>query len=41
MIIHQPELLKQDGHSIVFSKIEMRHPQVNFPEFLWYKVPEN
>src|SRR5512133_1750262 len=41
MIIHQPELLKQDDNTIVFSKIEMRHPSVNIPEYLWYKVPDH
>jgi hypothetical protein len=41
MIIHQPEMLKRDGHTILFSKIEMRHPPVNFPEYLWYRVPDS
>jgi hypothetical protein len=40
MIIHQPEMVKHNDQTIVFSKIEMRHPPVNFPEFLWYKVPD-
>jgi hypothetical protein len=41
MIIHQPEMLRQDNQTIVFSKIEMRHHSANFPEYLWYKVPEH
>lgn len=41
MIIHEPEVLKRDNHAIVFSKIELRNSPANFPEFLWYKVPEN
>ncbi len=40
MIIHEPELLKLDDQTIVFSRIEMRHPSVNFPESLWYRVPD-
>lgn len=41
MIIHQPEMLKQNDQTIVFSKIEMRHHPINFPEYLWYKVPDH
>ena len=40
MIIHEPEFLKKDDHTIVFSRIEMRHPIVNFPDALWYRVPD-
>src|SRR5512133_1660 len=40
MIIHEPELLKRDDHTIVYSRIELRHPPANFPEFLWYKFPD-
>ena len=41
MIIHQPEIVKQDDHTIVFAKIEMRHPTKSLPEYLWYKVPSH
>jgi hypothetical protein len=40
MIIHQPELLKRDDNTIVYSKIEMRYPTENYPDFLWYRVPD-
>jgi hypothetical protein len=40
MIIHQPEMLKRDGNSIVHARIEMRQPRGNFPEHMWFKVPE-
>jgi hypothetical protein len=40
MIIHEPDLFKKDDHTIIFSRIEMCHPTVNFPEYLWYKVPD-
>ena len=40
MIIHEPEFLKKDDHTIVFSRIEMRHSIVNFPDALWYRVPD-
>jgi hypothetical protein len=41
MIIHEPELIKRDNHTIIYSKIELLHPPANFPEYLWYKVPDN
>lgn len=40
MIIHQPELLTQDGHTVVHARIEMEKPRENFPYHLWYRVPE-
>jgi len=40
MIIHQPELLKRDGHTIVHARIEMRQPRENIPEYAWFKVPD-
>jgi len=40
MIIHQPEMLKRDGNCIIYAKIEMNQPRDNFPEYLWYRVPE-
>jgi len=40
MIIHQPELLQRNDHTIVYSKIEMRHPRENFPDHLWYRIPD-
>jgi hypothetical protein len=40
MILHQPEILRQDGHTIVWARIELSVKQENFPETLWYRVPE-
>lgn len=40
MIIHQPELINKDGHTIVFSKIEFAVAKKDFPEYLWYKIPD-
>ena len=40
MIIHQPELLKRDDHTIVYSKIELLKPRENFPDYLWYRIPD-
>ena len=40
MIIHQPELLKRDGHTIVHARIELEQHPANFPDQLWYRVPE-
>lgn len=39
MIIHQPELLKHGDHTILFSKIELTHFPVLFPDFLWFRIP--
>lgn len=41
MIIHEPELIKHSDHTFFYSKIELRHPPTNFPEYLWYKVPDS
>ena len=40
MIIHQPELLRKDDHTIVWSRIELAVKQENFPNYLWYRVPD-
>ena len=39
MIIHQPEITTQDEHTIVWVKIELEKYRENFPEYLWYRVP--
>jgi hypothetical protein len=41
MIIHQPELLKHNDQTIIFSKIETRQRRENLPDYLWYRVPDN
>jgi hypothetical protein len=41
MIIHQPEMFKRDGNTIIYAKIEMNQPRDHFPEYLWYRVPEH
>jgi hypothetical protein len=40
MIIHQPEIIHKNRHTIVWSKIELAVKQDNFPEYLWYRVPD-
>jgi len=40
MIIHQPEILHQDEHTIVWSKIELRRKQEYFPDYLWFRIPD-
>ena len=40
MIIHQPEIITKDGHAIVSARIEMANKQINFPEYIWYRVPD-
>jgi hypothetical protein len=40
MIIHQPELLKRDDHTILTSKIELEHFPIAFPDFLWFRIPD-
>jgi hypothetical protein len=40
MIIHEPELLKRNGHAILFSKVELAHFPISFPEFLWFRLPD-
>jgi len=40
MIIHQPEILKQDNHTIVWAKIELETRPKNFPDYLWYRLPD-
>jgi hypothetical protein len=39
MIIHQPELIKRDDQTILFSKVELDHSPSHFPEFLWCRIP--
>ncbi len=40
MIIHQPEVIQQDNQTIVWAKIELGTRQENFPDFLWFRFPE-
>jgi len=40
MIIHQPEIIRKDGYAILWSRIEMAKKRDNFPDFIWYRVPE-
>lgn len=40
MIIHQPEILIKDEYAILWTKLETIRPIENFPEYLWYRVPE-
>ncbi|MCP4140512.1 MAG: hypothetical protein GY755_09515 [Chloroflexi bacterium] len=40
MIIHQPEIINKDGKAILWSKIELSKKRDNFPDYVWYRVPE-
>ena len=40
MIIHEPEITKHEGSSIISAKIELMENRYRFPEYLWYRVPE-
>lgn len=40
MIIHQPEIIQKDGYAILWSRIELAQKRVNFPDHIWYRVPE-
>jgi len=40
MIIHEPEILEKNDHTIVWAKIELGTKQDNFPDFLWYRLPK-
>ena len=40
MIIHQPETIRRDGDAILWSRIEMARKRDNFPDYIWYRVPE-
>ena len=40
MIIHPPESITNNGYTIVSSRIELDKVRNDFPEYLWYKVPE-
>jgi len=39
MIIHQPEKITQETHTIVWAKIELDKKVENFPDYLWFRVP--
>jgi hypothetical protein len=39
MIIHQPEIVEHNDHTIIYSKVELRRPRENFPDYLWFRVP--
>ncbi|MBI5352639.1 MAG: hypothetical protein HZB50_08400 [Chloroflexi bacterium] len=40
MIIHQPETFTRDGYTIVWSRVELSQQRPNFPDYIWYRVPE-
>ncbi|MCP4140513.1 MAG: hypothetical protein GY755_09520 [Chloroflexi bacterium] len=41
MIIHQPEIIQKDGKVILWSKIELSKKRDHFPNYIWYRIPEN
>jgi hypothetical protein len=40
VIIHQPELITENDHTILYSRIELTNGPDHFPEFIWYRVPQ-
>ena len=40
MIIHQPEIIKDNGNVILAAHIEKSIGVPYFPEFIWYRLPE-
>jgi len=40
MIIHPPEIIKQNDHTIVWAKIELARKQTGFPDYFWYRIPD-
>jgi hypothetical protein len=40
VIIHQPEISSQDDHTTLWAKIESPDRHGFFPEYLWYRLPE-
>ena len=40
MIIHEPELIQKDGYAVLHARIEMSKKRENFPDNIWYRVPE-
>jgi hypothetical protein len=39
MIIHQPEIIQDDEHTLLWTRIEVSKARGFFPEYLWYRVP--
>lgn len=39
MIIHQPETITQNDHTIIWTKIELKNHRENFPDILWCRIP--
>jgi len=40
LIIHQPEISKENGEIKISARIEPQQALSNFPEYLWYSFPE-
>jgi hypothetical protein len=40
LIIHQPEIINENGLKTVLSRIELTNKGGFLPEFIWYRVPE-
>ncbi len=41
MIIHKPEIREENGEVCVAARVELRHPNTECPEELWYKYPKS
>jgi hypothetical protein len=40
MILRQPRIIEQENHTILGTRIQTLKPRLNFPEYLWYRVPK-
>jgi hypothetical protein len=40
MIIHQPGMIHKDGYAVAWARVELAKPRANFPDYIWYRVPE-
>jgi hypothetical protein len=40
MILYPPELVRENSFTIAWAKVELDKKRENFPEYLWYRVPE-
>jgi hypothetical protein len=39
MIIHHPEIIHQDDHTVIWAKIELARKRERFPDYFWYRIP--
>jgi hypothetical protein len=39
MIVHSPEIVRRDEQTIVWSRVELAQKRADFPDYLWYSIP--